>query len=272
MEIINIKHLNLSDRREEFFNNKPFPFLILDDFLEESFFNKISKKILNNNYTIDKGKSFNTGVENNKTISLNESLPKDLTKIIKELNSEKWLNELKSLTEINSLKATEIGNTLLANYHEMGSNGFLGSHVDHSTDPSNGLPHVLNVILYLSTDWDENFGGATLFFDKKGYKMVSKVKYKKNRAVIFLHTPFSFHGVESLYGNENIKRKTLYVDYYSESFDPFNKMKFDFPNKWFKHGTTFVMPEITDYLKLRNWPYTKSLLKYKLELLKSKLH
>ena len=169
------------------------------------------------------------------------------------------------------MKPTNVGNTLLANYHEMGTNGFLGSHVDHSTDPSNGLPHVLNIILYLSSDWKENFGGATLLFDKKGKKIVSKIKYKKNRAIVFLHTPYSFHGVERLKNNKSLKRKTLYVDYYSESMKPFENFDLDFPNKWFKHGTTFVLPKRTDYLKYKNWSYTKSLIKYKIEHLKSKL-
>ena len=49
---------------------------------------------------------------------------------------------------------------MLANYHEMGSNGFLGSHVDHSSDPNTGYPHVLNVILYLSSEWKSSYGGA----------------------------------------------------------------------------------------------------------------
>lgn len=268
MEIINSQHYNLSKRKKEFFDNKPFPYLVLDDFIEKNFFNDVSKKILNK-YTLTDGKSFNSEIETNKTISLNESLPKYISQITDVLNSDKWLESLKSLTDISSLRATNVGNTLLANYHEMGSDGFLGSHVDHSTDPSNGLPHVLNVILYLSSDWKENYGGATLFFNKKGNKPISKVEYKKNRAVIFLHTPYSFHGVEKLKENKDVKRKTLYVDYYSESFDPFANMSLDFPNKWFKHGTTFVLPKLKDYLKLKNWSYTKSLIKYKIEHFKS---
>ena len=87
------------------------------------------------------------------------------------------LESLKSLTDISSLRATNVGNTLLANVND-GLDGFLGSHVDHSTDPSNGLPHVLNVILYY-LQIGENYGGATLFFNKKGNKPISKVEYKK---------------------------------------------------------------------------------------------
>lgn len=271
MRIINPKYFNLLNEKETFFMNKPFPHLVLDDFLEENFYEEITKKMSEKKYILKKGKSFNSEIESNKKISLNESLPEYISKITKVLNSNEWIEILKKLTGITSLKSTNVGNTLLANYHEMGTNGFLGSHVDHSTDPSNGLPHVLNIILYLSSDWKENFGGATLLYDKKGKKIVSKIKYKKNRAVVFLHTPYSFHGVERLKNNKSLKRKTLYVDYYSESMKPFENFDLDFPNKWFKHGTTFVLPKSIDYLKFKNWSYTKSLIKYKIEHLKSKL-
>ena len=136
-------------------------------------------------------------------------------------------------TGINKLRATEVGNTMLANYHEMGSDGFLGSHVDHSSDPSTGNPHVLNIILYLSSEWKNDFGGGTLFFDKHGKKQISKVEYRANRAVIFLHTPYSFHGVERLKNNGYVKRKLLYVDYYSDSYNPYKNFNLSFPNKWF---------------------------------------
>ena len=45
MEIINSQHYNLSKRKKEFFDNKPFPYLVLDDFIEKNFFNDVSKKI-----------------------------------------------------------------------------------------------------------------------------------------------------------------------------------------------------------------------------------
>ena len=90
----------------------------------------------------------------------------------------------------------------------------------------------------------------------------AKVEYKPNRAVIFLHTPYSFHGVEPLHGNGEIKRRTLYVDYYSITKDPFAHMHFDFSNKWFKHDTTFRLPNLTDYFKYKNLNYSKAYLKY----------
>lgn len=268
MNIINPKYLNLEYKKEEFLSNNPFPFVILDNFLEKNYYKELDSKLSQNNY-FKGGKNFNTSVEDNKQISLNESLPNFILQITQYLNSKEWVKILQSLTGIKKLSATQVGNTMLANYHEMGSNGFLGSHVDHSSDPNTGHPHVLNVILYLSSEWKSKYGGATLFFNKSGNKSLAKIDYVPNRAVIFLHTPYSFHGVERLKNNGDKKRKLLYVDYYSSSTNPYSHLKLNFPNKWFLHGTTFVLENKIDYLKIKNWPYTKSLIKYNINKLRS---
>ncbi|MHA8097999.1 2OG-Fe(II) oxygenase [Aquirufa aurantiipilula] len=260
MQIINPVHHNLPSRKEEFLAAKPFPFLVLDDFLEASYYQSLSDVLHANNPSM--GRKFATDVESNKSISLNSNLPGLVSHIVDVLNTDEWVDKLKSLTGIDSLTTTQNGNTMLANYHEMKSGGLLGSHLDHSHEPELGLPHVLNIILYLSEDWKLEYGGSTLFYDKNGVKPLAKVEYKPNRAVIFLHTPYSFHGVERLQNNGEVKRKTLYVDYYSQTTNPFDHMQFDFSNKWFKHDTTFRLPQLTDYLKSKNKNYAKAYVKY----------
>jgi len=107
-------------------------------------------------------------------------------------------------------------------------------------------------------------------YDKKGKVIKLKIPYKKNRAIIFLHTPYSFHGVEKIKNTANVVRKTIYVDYYSNSSKPFDNIKLNFSKKWFKHGTTFVFPSKLDYLKPKNLIYTKTLVQYKIHELLSR--
>jgi len=260
MGIINKKYKNLSNLSNKFINSSPFPHLVLDNFLEKSFFKKITDDKKKLNYS--KGKFFKNEVEKNKWISKNTNLPKNVKRIVEELNSKKWLNNLKKLSKIDSLFSTKVGNSDLANYHEMRSDGYLGSHIDHSSDPETGKPHVLNIILYLSKYWKNEWGGSTVFLDSKGKKIKKKIFYTPNRAVIFLHTPYSFHGVSKIRNNK-INRSTIYIDYYSRSKNPYNKINLRFNKKWFKHGTCFVLPKISDYFKLNNFYYTKTMFKYK---------
>ena len=261
MSIINKKYSDLSKYHYNFYNASPFPHIILDDFLNVDYFQRtFSSEAFSK--SLASGKLFNNDFEKEKWISLNVNLPSAIACIINDLNANFWIKNLINLTHINSLKCTNLGNTKLANFHEMKSNAFLGPHVDHSHEPDTGLPHVLNIIIYLSHEWDSRNGGATLFHDKNGKEAVTKVEYKPNRAVIFLHTPYSFHSVERTNNNIPTTRKSIYVDYYSKSFDPYKNLPLNFPKKWFKHNTTFIFKNGLDYFKPNNIKYTCTYFKY----------
>ena len=264
INLINKKHHSLEGFSDLFRNAKPFPHIKLDDFLEPDFFASLIKVFHQYSLVRNKGKLFNTQAEKNKWISLNTNLPNEISLIIDNLNNKLWVDNLLKLTGLKSLNPTPAGNTKLANYHEMEQGGILIPHVDHSFEPETGMPHVLNIIIFLSSEWDPSYGGATLFYDHRGKKVVKKIEYKPNRAVIFLHTPYSFHGVEYLNQNYRLLRKTIYVDYYSDSFDPYSEIDLDFSKKWFRHGTTFKLNKFRDYFKLGNIYYTKTLLQYNL--------
>lgn len=259
---INHKYKRLISLKDQFFKAKPFPYLVLDDFIDKNFFEELTLKL--DIEKVQMGKHFNSEVETSKSISLNSNLPEKLKEVINYLNSEEWIKNLNSLTELPQMFPATSVNEHLANYHEMRESGNLGSHVDHSHEPVINKPHVLNIIVYLSDDWSPDYGGNTILFDAKGKKVIKKIDYKKNRAVIFLHTPYSFHGVDKISGNLNKVRRTIYVDYYSNSKNPFKNLSLSFSKKWFKHGTTFILPNKNDYFKIKNYPYTKSLIQYKL--------
>lgn len=261
MKLINDKYHDLSKYQTIFKDAKPFPYLVLDDFISPKAYSYLSE-LLAKESNLRLGKSFSSIVEAEKSISLNVDLPQGIAAIVNELNSEEWINNLRSLTNISDLDGTNCGNTHLANYHEMSMNGILGSHVDHSHEQELAVPHVFNIVLYLTPNWDARYGGRTQLYDRKGKKIISEVDYVANRAVLFLHTPYSFHGVSKISGNLGVTRKTLYVDYYSKSLNPYKEYIFDFPNIWFKHGTTFKFNHFYDYFKIKNSKYVKTLLAY----------
>ena len=59
MKIINPNYHNLENKKLEFQENKPFPYIILDNFLESSFYEKLDTKLKINDY-FQGGKKFNT--------------------------------------------------------------------------------------------------------------------------------------------------------------------------------------------------------------------
>ena len=262
MSIVNKKYKNLGLYSYDFMNAKPYPHVVLDNFLDNDFFSKLDLEKMNINY--EKGRTFDSDIEKNKWASKNEKLSNTLKQIIDELNNKSFLENLYNLSHIKDLFSTTEGNTALANYHEMYRSGFLGTHVDHSSEPNTGLPHVLNIILYLSKKWDKSWGGSTILANHKGTKTEKLVEFIPNRAVIFLHSPFTFHGVTEIKNNLN-KRSTVYVDYYSKNLSPYEHLNLSFKNVWFKHPTTFILPKFKDYFQKKNRIYLKKMLKHRLK-------
>jgi 2OG-Fe(II) oxygenase superfamily len=263
VSVIDRRHLQLAARREEFLSAAPFPHLVLDQFLDAEFFAGL-KEILDGVTSEAAGKTFTSTVEEKKWISLNSTLPGAVREVVDALNARSWIENIGELTGLPELLSTSNDNTKLANYHVMEPGSVLGPHVDHASEPTLGLPHVLNVIVFLTESWQESAGGATCFFDRTGSTVVAKIPYKANRAVLFLHTPYSFHGVERVSRDAKLKRRTIYVDYYSRSYSPYTGMDLSFDLRWFRHGTTFKLHSPLDYLKPGNSSYTKALLQYHL--------
>ena len=261
--MINPKYLDLSKYAPDFRSGKPFPFLILDNFFEKNFFEKLSKDLDDRSNKV-LGKEFDTSVEKNKIINLNKKLPNTIAQILKILTSDTWIKNLRILSGVIDLTPDKGHNEVLSNFHEMTESGFLGSHVDHSNHPTSKKKHVLNIIIYLSENWDSSFGGNTLLYNKKGKRVEKLIKYIPNRLLIFLHTPYSFHGVDLLKPNLNQVRKTLYLDFYSDLDNPYKHLSLPFKNHFFNHGTTFVLKNKLSYFKPSNFYYTKTLLKYKI--------
>ena len=141
MDIINTKYKDLKEYSADFKENKPYPHIILDDFLDETFYSNLDLESMDINQK--GGRTFNTDIEKNKWASKNEILSNNLKSIIDELNKKEFLENLYKLSGITEIFSTTEGNTSLANYHEMYKSGFLGTHVDHSSEPITGLPHVL---------------------------------------------------------------------------------------------------------------------------------
>lgn len=260
--MINKKYDDLSEFKIEFKNAKPYPHIILDNFLDDNFFSNINTE----SFSIKKHRNehLDTFLERNKSISKNVELSDEIKKIVEELNSDKFVKNLKKLTGMDELFQTSVGNTALSNYHEMYESGFVGTHVDHSSEPKTGCPHVLNILIYLTKGWDKSWGGSTILANKTGKKIEKIIDYTPNRAVIFLHTPFSFHGVQEL--NNNLKkRSSVYVDYYSTKKKPYLNFDLDFKNVWFKHPATFILPRFKDFFLKKNKSYLIKMIKHRIK-------
>lgn len=271
MEILN--PLDILKLNKFFVNSDPFPFVVIDNFFREDFFKNLNSE-MNEYYEKKKneGLRYSTKVESNKWGSTGLGLPKHLVEVEALLSSQKFRLVLEGISGFKGLKTTsDINGVGYSFFHLMPPGSYLGPHTDHTRDMASaiGSYHVLNIIIYCQGSWNANWLGGTVFYDGPS-KIGSIVEYKPNRAVVFMHSPFSIHGTQVVQKTANLNRLSLYYDYYTDDTLPYKHFKIA-PFPLIKSGHRFYLKHFTDYLKPENKKYLighlshfKRLLMYKL--------
>lgn len=223
----------------------PYPHLIIDDFLSPEVIELVKNALLEDSHTF--GVNFSDDVQNKKTISTGDDVPQILQILAGKYASPFMIRYFEELLGIKSLIPDPYYNTDYGYYHISEPGGHLGAHVDHSHHQSMGIPHVLNIVVYLTPDWRDDYGGALHLFNQNGRKSIKRIPCLYNRAVVFACNPSAFHGVEPIKKNLNIARHSLYFAYYKVAPEQANNMdvnpslKATSEDHQLRHGTFFKM-------------------------------
>lgn len=190
----------------KFNNGEPFEHIILPNFLNETIVNKIS-----NEYPIDLNiyHKYNNPLEIKYAYDDISNMSENLQNVFYALCSDKLVNVLKKITrkEIIEYDPTCHGGGL----HLHPNNGRLHMHLDYEKHPLlENRQRYLNIILYLSKDYKEEWGGQTELWNSDMSKCIVKSPVQFNTALIFKTTEKSWHGMpEPIKCPEDIYRKTL---------------------------------------------------------------
>ncbi len=198
--------------REAYSQAKPFPHIIIDDFLPETFLENILDEFPEVG-SVDWQKFNNTAEK--KLASKDELQMGEMTRLLLyQFNSSVFINFLESLTGIDGIIPDPHfeGGGL----HQIERGGYLKMHVDFNWHSRLRLDRRLNLILYLNKNWQEEYGGHLEFWDKDMTRCEKKILPIFNRCVVFNTTDFSYHGhPEPLTCPEGQTRKSLALYYYS---------------------------------------------------------
>jgi hypothetical protein len=192
---------------------QPFPFIVIDDFLPDDIAEAVA------NAVPDKASpdwtKLPTDDQRGKRVLVDESrLPIPARALIQELNAGYFLRFLESLTGIPEL----ISDTKLVGggLHMIERGGKLSVHVDFSHHPTNGLNRRLNLLLYLSRNWQESYGGHLEFWSRDITSSEQKILPIFNRCAIFSTSPISYHGhPEPLNCPDDMTRNSIALYYFS---------------------------------------------------------
>jgi Rps23 Pro-64 3,4-dihydroxylase Tpa1-like proline 4-hydroxylase len=204
---------NLAVQNQENYQKaKPFPHIVIDNFLPEFILNNILTEFPTAG-EIDWQKFENKAEK--KLANKHERNMGDHTRsLLYQLNSSTFIEFLESITGIKGIIPDPHfeGGGL----HQIEKGGYLKMHVDFNRHTKLKLDRRLNLLLYLNKDWQEEYGGYLELWDQEITQCEKKILPIFNRLVIFTTTDFTYHGhPEPLTCPEGWTRKSLALYYYT---------------------------------------------------------
>lgn len=198
--------------REPYSQAKPFPHIVIDNFLPE----EVLEKVL---YEFPNPSQINWNKANHaaekKLSSCREDEMGEITRLLLyQLNSSIFIKFLEDLTGIDGIIPDP--HFLGGGLHQIERGSYLKIHADFNRHQKLKLDRRLNLLLYLNKDWKEEYGGYLELWNTDMTECGQRILPIFNRCVIFNTTDFSYHGhPDPLNCLEGQTRKSLALYYYT---------------------------------------------------------
>lgn len=222
MKIINHLNIHYNDfvaLKNKFQNDYLFPLLYLDNFLPDDLAMSLSEEI--KNIDMSKCKIFNRNGSYMEECNDLKLMP-EAENVIYQLHSQQGLKWLSDVTGIENILPDPY---LIGSGYSKSFNGdSLKNHVDFNWNDKIKLYRVLTLIIYLTPNWNNDWGGHLEFTDFEGSN-VKSIFTKFNRAVIWKHHENCFHGYpQPITCPQDHSRNTLRLFFYKSEFQPFEDL------------------------------------------------
>ena len=201
---------NLYNYSKKYKHAKPFPHIVIDNFLNEECIKDTLRGFTKVDWT--SYSHFNEKKSGNKSKDFDPLL----NNTIKFLNSKEFLRRLEKITGIkNLISDPELGS---GGVHRSTRGGYLNIHADFTIHPYKKNWHRrVNVLVYLNEKWEDEWGGQLELWEQNMENCIQKISPIYNRCVIFNTDYDSFHGhPEPMTCPKNIFRKSIALYYYTE--------------------------------------------------------
>ena len=189
------QNFDYATQSKYFLDAKPFNHLIIDNFLLPHVVERVAEEFP---VFSDPGwKIYDNAIEMKKLLNHYDRFGKITYQLFAFLNDRKFISQLEML--INEPLYPDIGLNG-GGLHTHAKGGKLNVHLDYSIHPKLSLERRINLLIYLSKDWDPSWDGSLGFWnhDKATNgpgKLEKQIECFFNRAVIFDTTQNSWHGL-----------------------------------------------------------------------------
>jgi len=206
----------------EYIFAKPFPHIVLDNFLPNNLLEHVLESFPVNVQKNDTEYIGGYGGHNKRQIS-----PYDCNQITRELfyffNSAPFLQFMEGLTGVSGIIPDPYFGG--GGFHEISKDGKLGIHADFRINERLHLHRRFNVLIYLNKNWVDTYGGNLELWSKDMLAKVVDVQPIFNRCVIFNTDENSFHGhPDPLNTPDGITRKSIALYCYTASEDVYDNL------------------------------------------------
>lgn len=194
-----------------FLNAKPFKHIVIDNFLNEEYANELYDSFPE---IFDDWHKYENPIEVKYSYDNIEKLNICLKNYFYYLSSVNMIDIFRKLTNIPDLTYDEYLHG--AGLHCHPRNGRLNIHLDYEKHPFTGKERRLNIILFLTKNWKQEWNGQNELWNNHATECVTKTDIKFNRAIIFKTNDISWHGLpKKIACPENYYRKSLAFYYVS---------------------------------------------------------
>ena len=201
-------------QKEDFRNADPFPFLVMDDFLEADLATQLASEFPGIND--ERLFVYNNPLEIKMALNDYNAYPPATYQFLQYLNSQPVIDTLSELAGVQLYPDHGLHG---GGWHIHGNGGKLNPHLDYSIHPKLKLQRKLNLIIYLAEGWEADWGGHLGFWShNKETNAPAELKQETavrfNRAVLFDTTQNSWHGITRQVQSEGGKTRNSIAIYY----------------------------------------------------------
>lgn len=196
---------------------EPYDHWVIDDFLDIDLARVLASQFPS--YDSPDWLFYDNPLEHKKALNHWHKFPKETYAFLAKLNSPEYLEELKLITGLPELYP-DLG-LHGAGWHIHGNHGKLNVHMDYSIHPKLNLLRKFNLIIYLSEDWQPEWGGNLELWSHDPVNNLPKDKVvtleqKFNRAVLIDASQNSWHGFyDKIVCPEDKYRKSIACYYHA---------------------------------------------------------
>lgn len=215
-----INPIDFSEKAPIWKSAQPFNHLVIDNFLTEEILDLVVSEFPSFNdsawYVYD------NAIEIKKALNSWDKFGPTTYRLFWHLNSPGFISQLEKLTGCKLYPDFGLNGGGL---HTHRSGGKLNTHLDYSIHPKLKLERRVNLLIYVTPDWTENWGGNLGLWDHDEVgngpnSLVKSITPLFNRAVLFDTTQNSWHGLpEPITCPADITRNSLAVYYLCEPRD-----------------------------------------------------